>query len=352
MQTLGRGVLEQLAQLADASTADVYDAQFEGLRHDLIDCIAFLDGETSSQVAPLVELLTSLQCECSHPVGTGFLVGQRGCLQDFRANHQASVFRANHQASVRHIISCRITIRMLLPRQHAQHCRGHGPDTSSSHDRGGQGCTFEPWLSAPFENARRPVLAQMASAADLWAALRARGLQDLAPSFVRTGVFSLEAVSENSASLQGHGVARWQIDMLMGQATPTAGNNLLPAGRHDLPPVRKRRRASLTDALRAAQPDQRQAALDELDSEVLARRMAASRFGGSCVRPGRWRLLHWMPPTSDVWQLPSRGEDIEAQPNIFLPSALGRPVTCTLNYPNPCGSSCICETVSGAFDEA
>ena len=36
--------LEQLARLADASTADVYNAQFEGLRHDLIDCMAFLDG--------------------------------------------------------------------------------------------------------------------------------------------------------------------------------------------------------------------------------------------------------------------------------------------------------------------
>ena len=123
----------------------------------------------------------------------------------------------------------------------------------------------------------------MASAADLWAALRARGLQDLAPSFVRRGVFFLEAVSENSASLQGHGVAPWQIHMLMGQATPTAGDNLLPAGRPDLPPVRKRRRGRTsltrdrprwTSWTQKCRPGLRQGPW-----------IAASQFGGSCVRP-------------------------------------------------------------------
>ena len=38
------------------TTADVFDAKFEGLRRDLIDCFAFLDGETVAQVEPLVGL--------------------------------------------------------------------------------------------------------------------------------------------------------------------------------------------------------------------------------------------------------------------------------------------------------
>ena len=59
---------------------------------------------------------------------------------------------------------------------------------------------------------------------------------------------------------------------------------LLPQWRADQPPVRKRQRASLTDALLAGEPSERTQALAELDQEVLSK---------TTIGPYESRLLVW-----------------------------------------------------------
>ena len=133
----------------------------------------------------------------------------------------------------------------------------------------------------------------MASAAVLWETLRDRGIADVAPLFVRAEVFSLSAVQGSWQRLLDVGVQRWQLELL------AAGSDgsvlLLPQWRADQPPVRKRQRASLQEALLAGEPSNRALALEELDREVLAK---------TTMGPYESRLLVWRRICAQ-WEVPA-----------------------------------------------
>ena len=86
----------------------------------------------------------------------------------------------------------------------------------------------------------------------------------------------MAAVARCRCSAVAAGVA---LDRVFG---PKAA--VLPQWRADQPPVRKRQRASLSDALRAGEPAERAQALAELDQEVLAK---------TTVGPYESRLVVW-----------------------------------------------------------
>ena len=109
----------------------------------------------------------------------------------------------------------------------------------------------------------------MASAALLWEALRQRGISESAPAFVAAGA-----------------PAAWSSWMAAGDASiRRPGASSYGEGRSDLPPIKKRRRASLNEALQAAQADTRASALAELDRDVLAHTTSG--------RPEASRLAVW-----------------------------------------------------------
>ena len=133
----------------------------------------------------------------------------------------------------------------------------------------------------------------MASTAILWEALRDRGISDVAPLFVRAEVFCLSDVQGSWQRLLDAGVQRWQLELLV--AGSRRGELLMPQWRSNQPPVRKRRRASLADALLAGEPAERNRALEELDSEVLAK---------TTVGPYESRILVWRKLCAK-WELPA-----------------------------------------------
>ncbi|CAE7666505.1 rlmN1 [Symbiodinium sp. CCMP2592] len=135
----------------------------------------------------------------------------------------------------------------------------------------------------------------MASAAAFWEYLRIKGLSDVAPACVRAEALSIDAVRERSHFLEREGVQRWQLELLL--AAPTSGGSqlALPRQREDLPPIRKRKRASFQDAIAAAAPAERAQALQELDDEILAK---------TTVGPMESRLLVWR-RLCEAWEVPS-----------------------------------------------
>ncbi|CAE7460584.1 unnamed protein product [Symbiodinium microadriaticum] len=96
------------------------------------------------------------------------------------------------------------------------------------------------------------------------------------------GVVSIEDVQGSWQRLLDVGVQRWQLELLL--TGPSGHKLLLPQWRADQPPVRKRQRASLSDALRAGEPFERNQALAQLDQEVLAK---------TTVGPYESRLVVW-----------------------------------------------------------
>ena len=133
----------------------------------------------------------------------------------------------------------------------------------------------------------------MASAALLWEVLRDRGISDVAPLFVQAEVFSLDAVQGSWQRLIDAGVQRWQLELLV--AGSSGSSLVLPQWRADQPPVRKRQRASLQEALLAGEPSNRAQALEELDKEVLAK---------TTMGPYESRILVWRRLCAK-WELPA-----------------------------------------------
>ena len=133
----------------------------------------------------------------------------------------------------------------------------------------------------------------MASAALLWEVLRDRGISDVAPLFVQAEAFSLDAVQGSWQRLIDAGVQRWQLELLV--AGSSGSSLVLPQWRADQPPVRKRQRASLQEALIAGEPSNRAQALEELDKEVLAK---------TTMGPYESRILVWRRLCAK-WELPA-----------------------------------------------
>ena len=114
----------------------------------------------------------------------------------------------------------------------------------------------------------------MPSLGELWDSLRRAGLEELAPQLIRHGVTSLNQLVLRADDLHASGLLRWQLEAILAAATPLAagpeeGNAV--GSRQDLPARGTGKRANLQAALEAAQPNQRQRALQELDRDVLAR---------------------------------------------------------------------------------
>ena len=106
----------------------------------------------------------------------------------------------------------------------------------------------------------------MASA--LWAELRAKGLQELAPVLLSNGVRSIDDVSRLESELVSAGVAPTQIAALIGRPSEPAVPE--PVRRTDLPPMPTRKRASFADSMAAARPENRESAMKRLHQDVLA----------------------------------------------------------------------------------
>ena len=129
----------------------------------------------------------------------------------------------------------------------------------------------------------------MASAAAFWEFLRFKGLADIAPSCVRAGVLQIDSIRVNAHALEREGVQRWQLELLLASPGSGGASVVLPRQRDDLPPVRKRKRASFAYA------EERARALQELDDDVLAK---------STVGPMESRLLVWR-RLCEAWEVPS-----------------------------------------------
>lgn len=105
---------------------------------------------------------------------------------------------------------------------------------------------------------------------ELWKALRAWGLESLAPCLVRAGVRSLSDVTLQAGTLLSTGIKQWQLEQILSSSSQQVEPERTTA-RDDLPVPFSGRRASLPAALAAALPKQRKRSLDMLDHDVLAR---------------------------------------------------------------------------------
>ncbi|CAE7455635.1 setd6 [Symbiodinium necroappetens] len=244
-----------IAAMGETRLDDVVDRWLEGPRHALIHLHSCLDAESADRLLPLMDLLTSLHLGSDVPVATGVLEARGGSVGDFE-----DLYQDDFSLLLRSSLQIRI---LLAPRP-------SGPRVAAI------------FLSKLFREVGQ-VCGSMASAAVLWETLRLRGLQDIAPVFVECGVYSVELLHERWDALLRRGVARWQLEFLSAGVEPSRQLSL-GGDRQDLPPVRKRKRASLQEALAAAAPDQRQQALRELEGEVLAK---------STVGPMESRLAVW-----------------------------------------------------------
>ena len=105
-------------------------------------------------------------------------------------------------------------------------------------------------------------------AQELWDRLRATGLHDLAPVLFEHGVREVRDIMPNAGALLLSGVEAWKLEAIVrGRLETTLA---LPAGRQDHPVAAVRQKASWAAALEAALPQNRQAALDDLQAAVLA----------------------------------------------------------------------------------
>ena len=114
---------------------------------------------------------------------------------------------------------------------------------------------------------------------------------------LRLNVVSLEAAREYRSALLRQGLQRWQLELLL-SAFDVGGPCTLPRGCQDLPPVRKKQRASFTAAIAAAAPAERARALQDLDDEVLAR-TTVGPTGEDFARNRKWSHSLWMRKISE-----------------------------------------------------
>eukprot|EP00435_Cladocopium_sp_Y103_P022742 s257_g5.t1 len=109
---------------------------------------------------------------------------------------------------------------------------------------------------------------------DLWSALRSSGLEVVAPTLIRNGVTSLNLVALKADTLHEAGLSKWQIEAVLAAASqPNKDSVATPEdpSRRDLPVRQPGKRANLQAALEAAQPNQRQRAIQLLEQHILAR---------------------------------------------------------------------------------
>ena len=98
----------------------------------------------------------------------------------------------------------------------------------------------------------------MTAIAELWDTLRSCQQGDLAPVLISHGVTTISALRRRVEDLQAAGIPQWKLECIL-------------AAKADLPRVWQGKRASLQAALDAAQPNQRQRALQELEDDMMAR---------------------------------------------------------------------------------
>ena len=105
----------------------------------------------------------------------------------------------------------------------------------------------------------------MSSLEELWDTLRPTGLECLAPCLVQRH----PQCQPDGAALPDCGIKSWQIGSLFpagGSYRPSG-----PGGRADLPVAAPSRRASFAVALQAADPNNRQQALQNLKNDMMSR---------------------------------------------------------------------------------
>ena len=114
----------------------------------------------------------------------------------------------------------------------------------------------------------------MSGFAGLMEALRQTGLQELAPALMLTSIRSLNDLQTKSEEALRQGATLEQILILeeyAGIREPAKkAAEPSPAKRWDHPPVQRRSNASMSEALAAAKPENRAAALSALNNEILA----------------------------------------------------------------------------------
>ena len=114
-------------------------------------------------------------------------------------------------------------------------------------------------------------------AAELWDALRSRGISQYAPVFVQCRVFSIQEVSLRADVLLGAGVPSWAIELTArGSDAPVPVQENQARRRGDFPRTPTLQRASLQLALEAAKPANLVQTLAALDADVLAATTASS----------------------------------------------------------------------------
>jgi hypothetical protein len=127
----------------------------------------------------------------------------------------------------------------------------------------------------------------MSGFALLMDALRATGLQHLAPHLMGTKIRSIEALGDRQEEAIQAGLTVQQVRTLLesqqGAGTPVLADE--PPARWDHPPVHRRANASLEEALRAARPENRASALASLADNVLA---------PSSQKPNDSRIKVWL----------------------------------------------------------
>ncbi|CAE6912109.1 unnamed protein product [Symbiodinium sp. CCMP2592] len=236
--------LASLTVLSGLEAAEIYDRTLERVRHAVLLVHSFVSRDRALDLMPFLDLLTSLQVGSFEPVGTGTIAQQGSSLENAGPGMDAEV-------SV--ILASKVQIALILP-------------------------TFD----CPENHA---------------VATLTRILKDLGEDRVFLSaagyVFCLADVQSAWQRLLDVGVQRWQLELLVSGSRQ--GELLMPQWRADQPPVRKRRRASLADALTAGEPSERAKALEELDREVLAK---------TTIGPYESRILTWRQICAK-WELPA-----------------------------------------------
>ncbi|CAE7815603.1 unnamed protein product [Symbiodinium sp. CCMP2592] len=253
--------LAAISVLTGLEAAEIYDAWLEGTRHALLELHSWVGRAQSVALLPLIDLLTTLHCGSVQPVGSG-TIAPRG----------TSVLSAEDARSevISTILRSRVQLALVLPMQDPHR---NLRELVAAHTLSDIMRSIGEDRHSGFLMCRR--LSEQATA------LRLKGLSEIAPACVRADVVSLEGVRSAGLALLREGVQRWQLEMLL--AAPGDGA-VLARHRADLPPVRKRQRASFDLAMQAAAPSERARALQELDDEVLAR---------TTIGPMESRLLVW-----------------------------------------------------------
>ena len=111
----------------------------------------------------------------------------------------------------------------------------------------------------------------MTAIAELWDTLRSCQQGDLAPVLIAHGITSISALRRRVDDLQAAGIPQWKLECILAMKADPVGGRRTDPGRADLPRAWQGKRASLQSALNAAQPNQRQRALQDLEDDMMAR---------------------------------------------------------------------------------